>query len=155
MGQELSIGALLGVVVGLAVDLFKRKYELRLANQRDIRDLVGAISAGIAKMIHLVLWVTYRAKPENIAAEMSAYDRETHELIGSLVSDQAKLAIASADEFKRITPWISRAIKLSESADEALSDMKTKERGSEEKALAVNGNAMALLKEFQAGMLGK
>jgi hypothetical protein len=59
MVGDFSIGALLGVGLGLAVDLFKRRYELRLANQRDVRQLVGEISAGVAKMIHLILWVTY------------------------------------------------------------------------------------------------
>ena len=154
MAGELSIGALIGILVGLAADLFKRRYELKLANQRDVRQLVGEVSAGVAKMVHLILWVTYRATPETLDTEIAAYDRETHELIGLLVSAQAKLSIASPDEFERITPWITKAIKLSEGADRALADMKSKKRGSEDGVIEVNGNAMSLLKEFQAGMLG-
>ena len=154
MTAELSIGALLGVGVGLAADLFKRQYELRLANQRDVRQLVGEVSAGVAKMVHLILWVTYRANPETIDPETSAYDRETHELIGLLVSAQAKLAVASPREFARVTPWITKVIELSEGADQALSDMKCKKRGSEDRVSKVNSRAMSLLKDFQGGMLG-
>jgi hypothetical protein len=155
MAGEFSIGALLGVGVGLAADLFKRRYELRLANQRDVRQLVGEISAGVAKMIHLILWVTYRAPAKTIDTEISEYDRETHELIGLLVAAQAKLSIVSPDEFKKITPWITKAIKLSEEADETLAALKAKKRGSEENILKVNRGAMSLLKDFQAGMLGR
>src|SRR5258708_40100495 len=115
--NELSLGALLVVAVGLAVDLFKKHYELKLATQREIRTLIGELSADIARMTHLILWVTYRATPETIVADVTDYDRETHELIGSLVSAQAKLSIASAHEFKRITPWITNVIKLSELSD--------------------------------------
>ena len=155
MAAELSIGALLGLGVGLAADLFKRRYELRLANQRDVRQLVGEVSAGVAKMVHLILWVTYRASPKTIDPEISAYDSEAHDLIGLLVSAQAKLSVASSHEFARVTPWITKVIKLSEDADQALADMKSKKRGSADRVSEVNSSAMSLLKEFQAGLLGR
>jgi hypothetical protein len=152
---ELSIGALLGVVLGLAADLFKKHYELKLATQRDIRTLIGELSADIARMTHLILWTTYRATPATVATDAADHDRETHELIGLLVSAQAKLSTVSADEFQRITPWITNVIKLSELSDQALEDMRRKKPTAEESLSAVNSRAMSFLKEFQASMTSR
>jgi hypothetical protein len=153
--NELSIGALLGVAVGLAVDLFKKHYELKLATRRDVQTLVGELSAGIARMTHLILWTTYRATPATVAAEVADHDRETHELIGLLVSAQAKLSITSANEFHRITPWISNVIKLSELNDEALEDLKRTKPGAADRLSNVNSRALSFLKEFQASMTAR
>jgi hypothetical protein len=103
-------------------------------------------------MTHLILWTTYRVTPKTIDDEISEYDRETHELIGLLASAQAKLSIASASEFKNITPWITKVIKHSELADEALADMKGKKGDAADKVSQVNSNVMSFLKEFQAGL---
>jgi hypothetical protein len=153
MPFELSVGALIGVAIGLAVDLFKKKYELRLALQRDVRELVGEASSGIAKMVHAVLWVTYRATQKNVEEEARQYNAEMHQLIGSTVATQVKLAHMSPESFQRITPWITRAIRLSESADEAIANLSNHRAGASDSVATVNSDAMALLKAFQKDML--
>lgn len=92
--------------------------------------------------------------PKNIEDEIAFYDNETHNILGELISAQAKLSVTSKRQFKRITPWITQAIKLSALADEALSDMRAKEKGASDRVLDVNSKAMTFLKEFQVGMIG-
>ena len=89
------------------------------------------------------------------AVKMRGYDKENHQLIGTLVSAQAKLAHASPDEFRSITPWITKAINLSESADEALAELAAQGRGAQKKVADVNSKAMDLLKEFQREILAR
>lgn len=59
--QEFVIAGL-GVIGGLALDVFRKAFELELVRRKESSNYNGEISSGIARMIHAVLWVTYRVE---------------------------------------------------------------------------------------------
>jgi len=157
-GDVLSIlaSAIAGVVGVLVGALSQRSLELKrwkLSRQdelrREIRDITGDLTGGVAEFIHLMLWYTYfvpeTARPPDELVRQ--YKDESHRLIGRMVGARVRLASLDVATHDRLRPLIDKALSISERIDDASGITGPAARISLDRIEALNEEARKLMDE--------
>jgi hypothetical protein len=114
------LGVLIGAVAQRSLELKRWKMSRKDEIRREIRNIAGDLTGGIAEFIHIMLWYTYfvpdKARPSDDLIRQ--YKDESHRLIGRMVGARVRLAALDVETHERIQPLIDEALSISERIDE-------------------------------------
>ena len=119
--------------------------------RRDIRSAVAQLASDLAALAHVVLWFSYKvvnsgASPDK--AQLTAYNEESHRLLSAVVGTQVRLAAFDDRAYKKMTPFVSKIIKLSEDLDEALALLRSDVKNGNAAVLTCNEAALSYIKQL-------
>jgi hypothetical protein len=160
-----SILGLLGLIIAFVSGLLTSRAQSHQESEkwvrareddvrRDIRLAIADVAEKLAAFAHSMMWTTYRVNRTNANLKeiVDTYGKESHELIGRLVSSQIRLAALDMNAYQKVTPFISNAINLSEEVDRAISLFQQDSRESREAVRECNHKALAFIKELPEQM---
>ena len=157
--QSAIIGALAGLVGILVGAVSQRSLEMKRWRQtrqdelrREIRGIAGELAGSVAEFIHTMLWYTYFVPDAGQAPDdlIKQYKDESHRLIGRIVGARAKLAAMDHAIHERLTPFIDRALALSEGIDDATGIISADSKVDGDKIEQLNREARQLMDDVNS-----
>jgi len=157
--QSMLASAIAGVVGVLVGALSQRSLELKrwkLSRQdeirREVRNITGDLTGGVAEFIHLMLWYTYFVPDTGRPSDelVRQYKEESHRLIGRMVGARVRLAALDVGTHERLRPLIDKTLGISERIDEATGITGAAAAGSLAMIEALNEEARRLMDDVNS-----
>jgi len=143
------IGVLVGAFSQRSLELKRWKLSRQDELHREIRNITGDLTGGVAEFIHIMLWYTYFVPETGRPSDelIRQYKDESHRLIGRMVGARVRLAALDVATHERLRPLIDKALSISERIDEATGITDPAVRISPERIEALNEEARKLMDE--------